>query len=118
MFEQSRTIRTDKRLSKKVTDIYDDGVLRVEYENYHVTCRSKPVKLSRANFLIIATLVKNLGEYVPADKLWQQLWDKRKPLNPESLKVHICGLRQILSPFNIRIKTKTNNGYRLIPAGN
>ncbi len=98
------------------TEVYDDGFLLVEHKNYHVECGNKPLKLARAEFLIVSLLVQKAERFVSAKTIWNYLWNGNKPLNFESLKVMICRLRRKFEPFGIRIETMVNFGYKLVPA--
>jgi len=96
-------------------DVYDDGFLLVEHKNYHVECGNKPLKLGRAEFLIVSLLVQKVERFVSAEAIWNHLWEGGKPLNFESLKVMICRLRRKFAPFDIRIEPMANFGYKLVP---
>lgn len=109
----SLTSTKERKQNRSSKNIYDDGFLRVEYENYYLSCKNQMIKLTRGDFLVTSFLVKNIENYVPADTIWEFLWGKSKPLNFESLKVHLSRIRQKLSPFGIRIENKPNCGYKL-----
>ena len=94
-------------------DVYDDGHLRVEHENYYVACGGVPLELARTEFLIISRLVRNFGRIVPAEELWNFAWHGAKPFNAVSLRVYIYRLRGKLDPCGLRIETMINVGYRL-----
>lgn len=96
--------------------IYDDGALRVEHSNYYVSCEGQTLKLPRTEFLIISRLTRNPERIVTSEDLWRSAWGETKPLNLESLHVHIYRLRHKLEPHGIRIETMINVGYRLLPA--
>jgi DNA-binding response OmpR family regulator len=95
-------------------DIYDDGFLRVEHNNYYVACGGSPLKLPRTEFLIFSRLTRTPNRIVTADDLWSSVWGGNKPLNSESLHVYIYRLRAKLSEFGLQIETMVNVGYRLI----
>jgi DNA-binding response OmpR family regulator len=97
-------------------DVYDDGFLLVEHKNYHVECGNEPLKLGRAEFLVVSLLVQKAERFVSAKTIWNHLWNGSKPLNFESLKVMICRLRRKFAPFGIRIETMVSFGYKLVPA--
>jgi DNA-binding response OmpR family regulator len=97
-------------------DVYDDGHLRVEHDNYYVACEGRTIELGRAEFLLISRLVRNPARIVPAEELWHCAWNGHKPYNAVSLRVYIYRLRGKLEPFGIRIDTMINVGYRLLPA--
>jgi DNA-binding response OmpR family regulator len=87
--------------------------LRVEHDNFYVSCNGKAVKLPRTEFLIISRLVKNPDRFVRAEDLWREAWGERKAFNPVSLHVYIYRLRTKFAPFGIQIETMVGVGYRL-----
>lgn len=103
-------------VSNELMDCYDDGFLRVEYDNYFVSCRGERIRLPRAEFLILSRLVQTPERIVESGELWRTAWRERKPFNPVSLHVYMYRLRRKLEPFGIKIETLIGIGYRLIPA--
>jgi DNA-binding response OmpR family regulator len=101
-------------LTHSAEDIYDDGFLRVEHNNYYVACGGSPLKLPRTEFLIFSRLTRTPNRIVTAGDLWSSVWSGNKPLNSESLHVYIYRLRAKLSDFELQIETMVNVGYRLI----
>jgi DNA-binding response OmpR family regulator len=99
-----------------MVDVYDDGFLRVEHENYYVSCGGTNVKLPRSEFLILSRLVRTPERFVSAHDLWEQAWSNRKQFNSVSLHVYMYRLRRKFEPFRIQFETMVNVGYRLIPA--
>ena len=95
-------------------DVYDDGFLRVEHENYYVACAGTPLKLPRTEFLIFSRLVRTPDRIVTAKELWGYAWGNDKPLNTESLHVYIYRLRAKLATYHLQIETMVNVGYRLL----
>ena len=97
-------------------NVYDDGRLRVEHENYYVAWDGQPLKFPRTEFLLLSRLVQNAARIVRAEELWRHAWGDGKPYNAESLHVHIYRLRTKLTPYGMQIETMVNVGYRLLPA--
>lgn len=95
-------------------DVYDDGVLRVEHNNYYVSCAGQTIRLPRTEFLIFSRMARTPERIVTAEELWEYAWGAGKPLNTESLHVYIYRLRNKLLPYNLRIDTMVNVGYRLL----
>jgi DNA-binding response OmpR family regulator len=95
-------------------EVYDDGYLRVEHENYYVACKGTPLKLPRTEFLIFSRLVRTPNRIVTAEALWASVWGVEKPVNSESLHVYIYRLRTKLTDFGLQIETMVNVGYRLV----
>ncbi len=96
------------------TDVFDDGNLRIEHDNYYVSLAGRALKLPRKEFLIVSRLARNAERIVASEELWQHAWGQRVPLNAESLHVHIYRLRRKLQPFGLQIETMVNVGYRLM----
>ena len=95
-------------------DVYDDGRLRVEHDNYYASLDRRALKLARKEFLILSRLALNAGRIVCAEEIWRHAWAGRAPLNAESLHVHIYRLRRKLGPRGPLIETMVNVGYRLV----
>ena len=112
---QVRTEIADAQVqSPSVDDVYDDGYLRIEHKNYYVACAGRSIRLSRTEFLIISRLARSVERAVSTQDLWNYIWESRKPLNAESLHVHIYRLRNRLLPYQLHIDTMVNVGYRLL----
>ncbi|HZH91435.1 MAG TPA: winged helix-turn-helix domain-containing protein [Pyrinomonadaceae bacterium] len=95
-------------------DVYDDGRLRVEHDNYYAACGGSALQLPRKEFLILSRLARNARRVVSAEDIWRHAWPPPAALNAESLHVHIYRLRRRLAPHHIHIETMINVGYRLI----
>lgn len=95
-------------------DVYDDGYLRVEHQNYYLACDGQPVYLPRVEFLLMSRLVRSIDRVVRSEDLWRAAWVNSKPLNSASLQVYIHRLRAKLSPYRLHIDTVINVGYRLL----
>lgn len=101
-------------ISNAEENVFDDGHLRVEHDNYYAICAGRSLKLPRAEFLILSRLARNPERIVASQELWQHVWGESKPLNAESLHVYIYRLRQKLEPHGVRVGTMVNVGYRLL----
>ena len=106
--------RPTRPVGDEEADVYDDGHLRVEHDNYYVSCDGQPLRFPRTEFLLLSRLVRNVARIVRAEELWRHAWADSKPYNSESLHVHIYRLRNKLAPFGVRIETMVNVGYRLL----
>jgi two-component system alkaline phosphatase synthesis response regulator PhoP len=96
-------------------DVYDDGFLRVEHENYYLSVGGESILLPRKEFLLVSRLARTPGRIVPSTELWREVWGET-PFNAESLHVHIYRLRRKLQASGVSIETMVNVGYRLKPA--
>jgi two-component system response regulator RegX3 len=93
-------------------DLYDDGYLRVEYENYYVSCGGKRISLPLKEFLIFSRLARNVDRVVHSEEIWRAAWGDG-PFNSLSLRVHIHRLRRTFQPFGLRIESMVGVGYSL-----
>jgi two-component system response regulator TctD len=110
-------IRAEVRhFQEAVANVYDDGHLRVEHDNYYVACAGEALRFRRAEFLLLSRLALGTGRIVKAEELWRHAWGEGRPYNAESLHVHVYRLRGKLAPFGVRIETLARVGYRLVPA--
>ena len=55
-------------------DVYDDGYLRVEHENYYLACGGQPVYLPRVEFLLMSRLSRSINRVVRSEELWRAAW--------------------------------------------
>ena len=94
-------------------EVYDDGYLRVEHDNYYIACGERVLRLPLKEFLIISRLVRNMGRLVLSEEIWRYAWGEAAPFNAQSLHVHIYRLRQRLAPYQLQIETKVCIGYCL-----
>lgn len=97
-------------------EVYYDGRLRVEHDNYYVSLAGRQLALPRKEFLILSRLARNPERIVPAEDIWRHAWGTRAPFNAKSFHVHIYRLRRRLEPSGLRIETMVNVGYRLMSA--
>ncbi len=106
----------DHPAQASAANVYDDGRLRIEHDNFYVACGGQALRLPRAEFLLLSRLARNPARLVQAEELWRYTWGASKPYNSDSLRVHIHRLRQRLAPFNIQIETMVSVGYQLLLA--
>jgi DNA-binding response OmpR family regulator len=107
---------TRRKRSRSPGAVYDDGYLRLEHENYYVSCGGQSINLARTEFLILSRLVRTPGRIVTTAELWEYVWGTAKPVNAESLHVYIYRLRNKFAHCRLSIDTMVNVGYRLMLA--
>ncbi len=103
-----------RRTRHRSNTVYDDGYLRIEHENYYVSCAGERVNLPRTEFLILSRLARTPGRIVGNAELWEYVWGTGKPVNAESLHVYIYRLRNKFANCRLSIETMVNVGYRLV----
>ena len=94
-------------------NVYDDGYLRIEHDNFYVSCAGKHVSLPLKEFLIFSRLARNVERVITSQEIWRSAWGNEAPYNSLSLRVHIHRLRRTLVPFRVQIQSMVGVGYRL-----
>jgi DNA-binding response OmpR family regulator len=94
-------------------NVYDDGYLRIEHDNFYVSCAGKRVSLPLKEFLIFSRLARNVERVITSQEIWRSAWGSEAPYNSLSLRVHIHRLRRTLIPFRVQIQSMVGVGYRL-----
>jgi len=106
--DQREKARDDQELT-----VYDDGYLRIEHNNFYVSCAGKRVSLPLKEFLIFSRLARNVERVITSQEIWRSAWGNEIPYNSLSLRVHIHRLRRTLIPFGVQIQSMVGVGYRL-----
>lgn len=95
------------------SNVYDDGYLRVEHDNFYVNCAGNRLTLPLKEFLIFSRLVRNIERVVTSQEIWRSAWGVDAPYNSLTLRVHIHRLRRTFHPFGIRLDSMVGVGYCL-----
>jgi len=98
---------------EQTVNVYDDGYLRIEHDNFYVSCAGKRVSLPLKEFLIFSRLARNVERVITSQEIWRSAWGNDAPYNSLSLRVHIHRLRRTLIPFRVQIQSMVGVGYRL-----
>jgi len=114
MATQNRIIEGIKTNSSN-ENFYDDGVLRVEYDNYYIAVRGELLRLQRTEFLVLSHLVQRSKRFVSGEELWNRVWGNQRAFSAMSIRVYVSHVRQLLEPFGIKIENMPTIGYRFIP---
>jgi DNA-binding response OmpR family regulator len=94
---------------------FDNGMLRIDYENFKVTVAGIEVKLTRKEFDLLKALAQNQGRVMTRDRLLDRVWGLEFHGATRTLDVHIRRLRQKLGPLAPAIETVVGVGYRFRP---
>ena len=97
-------------------DVYDDGHLRVEHDNYYASFAGERIPLSLKEFRILSCLARKPERVLPTRDLWSTVWGS-KPTDESTLRVHVYRLRHKLMRFGVTVECMPTVGYRLILAG-
>ena len=97
--------------------VYQSGGLRVDLSRREVTVGGKAVHLTRNEFRLLATLVKNAGRVLTHRQLLQEVWGPGAGEETHYLRVYMNQLRQKLEADPTRpryLRTETGVGYRMV----
>ncbi|MBK9707093.1 MAG: response regulator transcription factor [Acidobacteria bacterium] len=92
--------------------LYDDGMLRIDYSDFAVSCQEQSIKLTRKEFALLSILSRNKSRVVPREQLLDQVWGLEYYGEARTLDVHISGLRKKLGACGNCIETVIGIGYR------
>jgi len=101
-----------RRIEGEAGESYDDGRLRVDFEDVRVSCDGKNVKLTHKEFQLLSTLAKKKGRVITRQQLLDQVWGYSYYGDARTLDVHIRRLRQKLETCGDCIETVVGVGYR------
>ncbi len=93
-------------------NVYDDGVLMIDYSGFTAACAGTPVRLTRKEFALLAILSRQPGRVVPREQLLDRVWGLEYYGEARTLDVHISGLRKKLGNCGGCIETMIGIGYR------
>lgn len=93
---------------------YEDARLTIDYDDMRVTCEGRPVKLTRKEFNLLATLARSAGRVATRQRLLDEVWGYEYYGDTRTLDVHIRRLRQKLGPCGDCIETVIGVGYRFV----
>ena len=101
-----------RRIEGEAGESYDDGRLRIDFEDVRVSCDNKNVKLTHKEFQLLSTLAKKKGRVITRQQLLDQVWGYSYYGDARTLDVHIRRLRQKLETCGDCIETVVGVGYR------
>jgi two-component system KDP operon response regulator KdpE len=97
--------------------VFQSGGLRVDLSRREVTVAGKAVHLTRNEFRLLATLVKNAGRVLTHRQLLHEVWGPGAGEETHYLRVYMNQLRQKLEADPTRpqyLRTETGVGYRMV----
>jgi phosphate regulon transcriptional regulator PhoB len=90
-------IRRTERQSPTVDDeLYEQGELKINFSNYEVFARGKPIRLTLKEFELLRFLVQNPSRVLSRDQLLDRVWGGDVYVDPRTVDVHIRRLRKAI----------------------
>lgn len=109
-----------RRMQEEVSTVLSAGALTLDLEAHEVRDQGRSVSLSKREFALLETLMRNLGKVVTHQQLLSAVWGPAHTKDVNYLRVYIWHLRQKLSAETMVLLTnELGVGYRLLakPAG-
>ena len=101
-----------RRIEGEPGESYDDGRLRIDFEDVRASCDGQNVRLTHKEFQLLSTLAKKKGRVITRQQLLDQVWGYSYYGDARTLDVHIRRLRQKLETCGDCIETVVGVGYR------
>ena len=103
-----------RRSDESAAARYEDGRLSIDFEEMRVARDGEPVRLTRKEFSLLATLARGAGRVATRQQLLDNVWGYEYYGDTRTLDVHIRRLRQKLGPCGDSIETVVGVGYRFV----
>jgi DNA-binding response OmpR family regulator len=97
-----------------LSEVYDDGLIRVAFSGGEVSVADRPVRLTPTEFRLLAVLVRHPNQVLSPDQLLAQAWQDPAGVGPDRVKFAVMRLRRKLGPegADSRIEAVRGFGYR------
>jgi DNA-binding response OmpR family regulator len=105
-------IRAVLRRSSDTAVSFDDGKLYINFDDMRVTCFGTEIKLTRKEFALLESLVRNQNRVSSRQKILDDVWGLGFYGEGRTLDVHVRRLRQKLGECSGNIETVVGVGYR------
>jgi two-component system, OmpR family, KDP operon response regulator KdpE len=103
-----------RHLHRRKAALFRAGALTVDYMSRKVTLAGQEIKLSRKEYELLASLIKNAGQVVTHSRILREVWGG-EAADAQYVRIYVRSLRQKLqeTPENPRyILTEQGVGYR------
>jgi DNA-binding response OmpR family regulator len=101
-----------------LSDVHDDGVVRIDYVRREVTVCSRPVRLTPTEFRMLVALVRHPGQVLSRTQLQEMVWGDSGVTSGDEVRVYVRYLRRKFEDVvdEAPIETVRGFGYRYEPA--
>jgi DNA-binding response OmpR family regulator len=102
-----RARRTDPQ-----EEAYEEGDLRIEFPKMRVLVSGEPVSLTRREWRLLVSLVKNRGRVLSREEILRQAWGDDLFVVDRTVDVHVRRVRRKLGEAAEPLETVIGVGYR------
>jgi DNA-binding response OmpR family regulator len=98
-----------------VRELWDDGLIRIDFASHEVTVRDEPVSLTPLEFRLLAALTENAGQVLSQDQLLELVWADPHGASPQQVKLYVGYVRKKIEADPAKpelIETVRGFGYR------
>ncbi len=103
-----------RRADDSASPHYEDGKLRVHFDDMHVSCEGVEIRLTRKEFALLSALARKPGRVAARTQLLDEVWGQQYYGDTRTLDVHIRRLRSKLGACGDSIETVVGVGYRFV----
>jgi DNA-binding response OmpR family regulator len=103
-----------RRTDEKTTTPYDDGHLRIDYDEMRVFAEGTALRLTRKEYGLLCALVAGTGRVATRKYLLDTVWGHNYYGDDRTVDVHIRRLRAELGSCASSIETVIGVGYRFL----
>lgn len=109
-------LRRTYNYSNAFSNIIEHNGVVLNIKDSSVIFKGKKVELTKNEFRILYTLMKDKGEIISRDKIMKALWEDESFIDDNTLTVNINRLRKKLEDFGLTnfIQTKKGQGYVIL----
>ena len=89
------------------------GSLILDSAGQRIYAGSDPIELTRAEFMVLATLIERCGKVVSKSQLFERLYDWEANANQSAVEVYISRVRKKIEPAGASVRVVRGLGYLL-----
>ncbi len=89
-------LRRNHLASQPLPEVYDDGIVQVNFGTHEVIVDGEPVGLTPTEYRLLAALVKHRGQVLSPVKLLELAWSDPFGVGPDRVKYSVMRLRRKL----------------------
>ena len=89
------------------------GALSLDSAGQRIYAAGEPIELTRAEFMVLATLIERCGKVVSKSQLFERLYDWEANANQSAVEVYISRVRKKIEPAGASVRVVRGLGYLL-----